>query len=424
MQYLRTENFSMPTQTKLRSKNSTFAISDNNMSGTIMETNNENLSSPQLGNSRRRHRNIRRQKIEEKAIQKFRAGGYGLNYVDLMDDFHLKKSQAQLTLKQLHHKGIFFTAGDLSRQGINLIKNKKPQVYFPSSARAEILEKLKKKGVSSNSELLLSTISPLQKYALGTALEYQKAQNFLDILTMLPYRPPYIHRLLLALHINTQCYAELRKIKGKNKSEIYEELIGRRHVKFTLSSNGTVQIAVTTNSTPFKLESEQDISIIFSFFGQIRDRLLSLLTDPKELLVPSVMEWILKQCDLNKDIEIDGKAQLTLFDIQLTHMDRVFRQYVKIIEGKAYYRTEESLQLNEVLPAALDNIKHPYKSLEKKIDDLLGIIKGLLDQKMDAKIEVALKAKTVKQEKTQYNEPYDGASNFDAMNGNDNGEDL
>lgn len=151
---------------------------------------------------------------------------------------------------------------------------------------------------------------------------------------------------------------------------------------------------------------------------------MSLLRDPKELLVTSVMEWILKQCDLNKDIEIDETAQLTLPNIQLMQMDRVFRQYVKIIEGKVYYRTEESLQLNEVLPTALDNIRHPHKSLEKKVDDLIEIIKGLFDQKMDAKIEVvASKVKTVKQDKTQYSEPEERASNFDAKNGIDKGED-
>lgn len=132
------------------------------------------------------------------------------------------------------------------------------------------------------------------------------------------------------------------------------------------------------------------------------------------------MEWILKQCDLNKDIQIDEKAQLTLPSIQLPAVEYLG----SMCEGKAYYRTEESLQLNELLPAALDNIRHPYKSLEKKIYDLLGIIKALFDQKIDAKIEVSPKAKTVKQEKIQYDEPYKGASNFDAKNGIDNGEDL
>jgi len=77
---------------------------------------------------------------------------------------------------------------------------------------------------------------------------------------------------------------------------------------------------------------------------------------------------------LNKDIEIDDKAQLTFPDIQLKSADRVFRMYVKIIKGEAYCRGEESLSLNQRLPEALDNIRHPYKSLESKIDTLTKLL--------------------------------------------------
>jgi hypothetical protein len=34
---------------------------------------------------------------------------------------------------------------------------------------------------------------------------------------------------------------------------------------------------------------------------------------------------------------------------------------------------EESLTLNQILPEALDNIRHPYKSLEKKIDYIIEL---------------------------------------------------
>jgi hypothetical protein len=88
------------------------------------------------------------------------------------------------------------------------------------------------------------------------------------------------------------------------------------------------------------------------------------------------LNWILKQCDLNKDVEIDSTAQLTFPDIQLKFADRVFRLYVKVIKGKAYFRGEESLTLNQILPEALDNIRHPYKSLEGKIDQLIQLQKG------------------------------------------------
>jgi hypothetical protein len=77
---------------------------------------------------------------------------------------------------------------------------------------------------------------------------------------------------------------------------------------------------------------------------------------------------------LNKDVEIDSTAQLTFPDIQLKSADRVFRLYVKIVKDKAYCRGEESLTLNQVLPEALDNIRHPYKSLENKIDYMIKLL--------------------------------------------------
>jgi len=407
----------MRIPTMLKSKNMSFPISHNKTSAITEITDYSCLSSSSPRNTRRRLKNIARRKIEEIAIEKYKASGHGLNFKDVMEDFHLRKRQAQTTLKNLHNKGVFFTPRDLFRQGIYLTENKRPQEYFPSCIKAEILENLKKKkSVNSNS----SEIIPFQKFAIAAAMEYQRAQNFLEALLLLTHRSLHIHRLLLVCNINRQFYSELREIKGIKKIEKYEDIIGRRHVKFTISSNGTIQIAVKSNDTPFKLETEQDISIIFTFFGQVRDRLLSLLGDPKELLVPSVMEWVLKQCDLNKDIEIDEKAQLTLPDIQLTNMDRVFRQYVKIREAKAYYRIEESLKLNEILPMALDNIIHPNKSLEKKVEELARSNERL-NQKIDAVIKVNPKIEIGNQEYQQYNELCRLASNSDDNNGMDNG---
>jgi hypothetical protein len=50
------------------------------------------------------------------------------------------------------------------------------------------------------------------------------------------------------------------------------------------------------------------------------------------------------------------------------------------MEDKAYCRSEESLTLNQRLPEALDNIRYPYKSIETKIDKLIGTIERLAGQ--------------------------------------------
>ena len=258
---------------------------------------------------------------------------------------------------------------DLICQGIDMLESKNPQQYFPTCIKGEIIEKLRKRK-SVRDDLKFKPLSTIFSFRKSDLLIEKKAQNILDLLLLLPYFPVYIHKLQLIFYTNSQFYAATREIVRSRKLNTFEEIIGSRHVKYILSSNGAVQVFIRSNDTPFKLESELDESLIFSFFGQVKDRLLYIIGDVKELAVPSVMEWVLLQCDVNKDVEIDEKAQLVLPEIQLKHASQVFREYVKVIQGKAYFRMEESLKLDEILPAALENIRYPFTSLEKRIEEL------------------------------------------------------
>ena len=108
----------------------------------------------------------------------------------------------------------------------------------------------------------------------------------------------YIHKLQLISYIDNQYYKELAQKEGSiNRSELHGEIIGRRYVTYTFSLNGTVEIAVKSSDTPFRLETDEDKSVIFSFLGQVRDRLLYHVSDVRERLAPPIMDWILKQCD-------------------------------------------------------------------------------------------------------------------------------
>lgn len=316
-------------------------------------------------------RNILRVEIERIAIEKFRSSGFGITYPDVQREYPIMKKHAQRSLKHLHGRGVLFTAYDLKNQGIHLLENKNPQQYFPSCIKAEIIENLKKrKTVHNNQEF--RPLSTSFSFANSNVLQDKEVQTFLDVLLLIPYTPVYIHKLQLIFSINKQ------QISKDKRIESHEEIIGRRYVKYTISSSGTVQIAIRSNNSPFRLEAELDESTLFSFFGQVKDRLLYLFGDLKESIIPPVTEWILIQCDVNKDIEIDEKAQITLPDIQLKHADRIFREYVKIIQGKAHYRVEESVKLNKVLPEALDNIRHPFTSIERKIDSLTAKIDEMI----------------------------------------------
>lgn len=329
----------------------------------------ENVLVDELGHNVFRQNYILEQKIKEFAIEKYKSSREGITFEDVMETFAVKKSQSQRSLKHFHAKEILFTAEDLISQGIDLVRNKNPQQYFPTCIKADIIQDIKKR----KNVLVQPTGVNLSKGTLiYNKLEYQRARSFLDVLVLLPFAPLYIHKLQLITFVNKQYYSDLTQNESSiNRAKTHEEIIGRRFVTYTFSPNGTVQIAIRSSDTPFRLETDEDESIIFSFLGQVRDRLLYHVGDIRERNIPGIMEWVQKACDLNKDIEIDEKAQLTLPDIQLKSADMVFRLYVKSLHDKAVYRTEESLTLNHVLlKEALENIRHPFKSIENAIEQI------------------------------------------------------
>jgi hypothetical protein len=169
-------------------------------------------------------------------------------------------------------------------------------------------------------------------------LESQKAQNLYDILNSLGRCPLYIHKLQLQLSLDSTYYTDIQKTSSKhNKSKQHEEKIGTSIVKYLVYPNGKTMIFVACSNNPFKLEDESDVSIIYAFLGQVRDRLLYLMIDPHERIVPSIMKWILTGCDINKDITVSDKLQLTAINIQLKDADRVFRLYIKSLGEWLFY---------------------------------------------------------------------------------------
>lgn len=282
-------------------------------------------------------------------------------------------------MKHFHDDRVLFTAGDLNSQGLYLLQNTNPQQYYPSSIKADIIEDLKRRSVNAQVQ---PTVPNLSSYGnrINNALESQKAQTFLDVLIQLPFAQLHIHRLQLTLSIGKEYYQILTsKAAPVNRAKRHEEHIGRRHVTYTFSPNGRVEIAIRSSDTPFKLETDEDEAILFSFFGQVRDRLIYCISDIRERQVPEITEWILKGCDLNRDVEIDEKAQLHLPDIQLKHADQVFRMYVKSLHDKVVWRGEKSLTTDLPLARALDSITSPFKA----INDLTNMVLQL-GQKIDS----------------------------------------
>jgi hypothetical protein len=329
-------------------------------------------------------RRITKNMIEDLAIEKYKSGGKGIIFKDVQRRFSLRKAKVQRSLKHFHRNGTLFTARDLDCQGISF-QNTNPQQYFPSSIKADIIEDLKRRSANvqvqptgSNllgSNLIGSTLTGPNLSNRGNALsdvfEHQKAQSFFDVLIHLPFTPLHIHKLQLSLLIDKEYYQALaKKAEPINLAKRFEEHFGRRYVIYTFSPNGRVQIAIRSSDTPFRIETDEDEAKLFSFFGQAKERLLHYVSDIHERGVPEITEWILKECDLNKDIEINEKAQLYLPDIQLKYADQVFRMYIKSLHDRSVCRVEKSLTLGGPLVQTLDNIMQPTRAINDLTEEV------------------------------------------------------
>jgi len=120
-------------------------------------------------------------------------------------------------------------------------------------------------------------------------------------------------------------------------------------------------IYIISSNHPFRLYNEQDVFDIITFLGMVEDRFRTLLSDPRGRIVSPVRHWILKGCDVNKDIEIDWVAELTLPDLQIPFIDKALRAYVKPMGNDVFYRVEWSLVPNKPVKQALENIRKEVK---------------------------------------------------------------
>jgi hypothetical protein len=104
--------------------------------------------------------------------------------------------------------------------------------------------------------------------------------------------------------------------KGTAKAAT-EQIIGVYTVEFQVHPNGSVMIYVGCIYRPFRLYHEQDVLDSLSFLGRVEDKFRIHLSDVRDNIVLPVRKWILKACDVNNDVEIEGVAQIKLSDIQI-----------------------------------------------------------------------------------------------------------
>jgi hypothetical protein len=292
-------------------------------------------------------------KIIELATDKFKKTGKGITYKDLMDaGIALHKTHAQDILKYHLTRGNIFT-----------LKNMRPQQYYPTKIKAEVIEKITKNTLIDPTGVTHSNTH------LSTDLESITIQTLEGyVLPLLPTAPLYIHNMHFKLTITPERYTELKLKEWKqNNGKYLSEIIGTTGVKYVFYPNGTIEAYTESSNNPHKLESEYDRSRLLTFFGQLRDRLITFLADRHERIVPGIMEWELTQCDINKDIKVSDWFQFTGVKIQVKHLDHLFRIYIKSMGKDTVCRVEESCNPNRPVVQAISEVFNPNEKIEKQI---------------------------------------------------------
>ena len=330
---------------------------------------------------------IRPDEIIDIAKDEYERHRKGLTFAGLLERGLIKsKKKAQYILKYHHRQGILFTISD-----------KRPQQYYPSCLKSEILKsKLQKNtpidpiGVSLLTTSLPMSSTPLggilSKDPLSQCIEYM-AYYTLDeyILPLLPEAPLLVHNLHFKIRIIPECYSELNLPSyRRNQGKRHEEIIGNTKVDYVLYSSGTVVIHTTCSNYPFKVETEEDRLKLIGYFGQIRAALINLLNDRHERIVPDISEWEVTECDFNKDIKISDYFHMTALKVRIKHLDHLLGLYVKAMGRDTVLRVEETKRPNMRVADFITDIFNPMEKfrleqleLRQKIDEIYDIIKSL-----------------------------------------------
>lgn len=265
----------------------------------------------------------------------------GITFTDMIHSGMARnKKQAQSILKHALKKPVLFT-----------LKKCRPQQYFPISLKSEIM----KHHLSENIPKELTGVSSYAEEFISHSLESY-------VLPLLPSAPIYIHKLQLKIKLDSETYNEVStNALGGNKGKLFESVIGKNQVVYLLYPNGTLMVSIENSNNPLILQTEVDRSRILAFLGQVRDRLIMILSDPHERIVPDLMGWQLTQLDVNKDIPVHDWLQLTALKIQVSHLDHLFRLYIKAMGKDTICRVEEARTPKKPVIEAINEIFNPFE---------------------------------------------------------------
>jgi hypothetical protein len=307
-------------------------------------------------------------------------GGRGITYTYLIEaGLTDSKAKAQ-DMKYHKRKGTIFTLQSL-----------RPQQYYPTAIKSNIIENLTKSTQIDPTGVPSSTSPSISKFPLSNCMEPVVLQTLEGyVLPLLPKAPLFIHNMHFKTKIARECYEELNlPMHDTNHGKYHTEIIGNTRVNYIFYSSGIVNVDTSCSNIPYKLETEQDRSRIIAFFGQIRDRLIQLLHDVHERLVPDIMNWYMPECDINKDIKVGSILHFSAIKVQVKHLDHIFSVYIKSLGKDTVCRVEERKHSRDK-PAVdvIDDVFNPIERVERrlaehdtKLDEINGKLTILVNNK-------------------------------------------
>jgi DNA repair protein RadA len=183
------------------------------------------------------------------------------------------------------------------------------------------------------------------------------------VLTLLNAAPLEMHNLRLKLQlIDPKRYYDITPLtyreEKKNKAKVHEERTDKAHVTFRVYPKGTVVISIACSKSPFRIETDCDVTKLRSFVGEVCNKLQSWLRDVNASVVPTIEQWYLIHADINKDAKVPQRLQLNFIKMQLQTANRVFRRYVKNIGQGSVIRVEETRTFNEPFIDAMNSLRN------------------------------------------------------------------
>jgi hypothetical protein len=251
---------------------------------------------------------------------------------------------------------------------------KDPQEYYPTKIKSEIIEKIAKRNTpiqpSGVSSMILpdnSSISPLSQCIQCVTI--QTLEGF--VLPLLAEAPLFVHNMHFKTRVLPEYYDHIKlPYYKRNNGKHHQEIIGSTLVDYIIYKSGTVNIQTTCSNNPYKLETEEDRFCIIAFFGQIRARLITLLLDKHERIVPDVLEWELTECDINKDIRVTDLLHFSDVKIQVKHLDHLFRIYIKALGKDTVCRVEENKQPKKCAVEFINDVFNPMEKIERQLSSI------------------------------------------------------